>query len=113
MVLENAPQIGALLPHRAGEISPDTAAEQFGLFDQLARGRLTLRILPPTAAAFAEKHDAHERVQESLDEYLTLVKRLWASDEPFDFEGESSPPGSAHVASKPFGSGRFRCSSAA
>ena len=85
-VIEHAPQLGALLPHRAGDVSPETAAEQFGLFDQLSRGRLAIKILPPSASAFEEKHDAHERALESLDEYLTVLKRLWASDDPFDFE---------------------------
>ena len=102
VVLENAPQVGMLLQHRAGEMSPETAAEQFGLFDQLSSGRLALKILPPSTAAFAEKHDAHERVFDSLDEYLTLLKRLWASDDPFDFEGEHHRVAAGHVASKPF-----------
>ncbi len=102
-VLENAPQVGLLLPHRVGDVSPETAAEQFGLFDQLSRGRLALKILPPSTVAFAEKHDAHERAFASLDEYLTLLKRLWASDEPFDFEGEYHRVARGHVAAKPFG----------
>ena len=102
-VLEHAPQLGALLPHRAGDVSPETAAEQFGLFDQLSRGRLAIKILPPSTAAFSEKHDAHERVLESLDEYLTILKRLWASDDPFDFEGHHHRVANGHVASKPFG----------
>ena len=102
-VLENTPQVGVLLPHRVGDVSPETAAEQFGLFDQLSRGRLALKILPPSTVAFAEKHDAHERALASLDEYLTLLKRLWASDEPFDFEGEYHRVARGHVAAKPFG----------
>ncbi|HEY5817763.1 MAG TPA: LLM class flavin-dependent oxidoreductase [Mesorhizobium sp.] len=102
-VIEHAPQLGALLPHRAGDVSPETAAEQFGLFDQLSRGRLAIKILPPSASAFEEKHDAHERALESLDEYLTVLKRLWASDDPFDFEGHHHRVVRGHVASKPFG----------
>lgn len=103
IVLENAPQVGMLLQHRAGDVSAETAAEQFGLFDQLSSGRLVLKVLPPSTAAFAEKHDAHERVFDSLDEYLTLLKRLWASEDPFDFEGEHHRVVAGHVASKPFG----------
>lgn len=102
VVLENAPQLGAVLTHRAGEVSAETAAEQFGLFDQLSRGRLVLKVLPPSTAAFAEKHDAHERALQSLDEYLTLLKRLWASEDPFDFEGEHHRIVQGHVAAKPF-----------
>lgn len=103
IVLENASQLGVLLQHRVGELSAELAAEQFGLFDQLSRGRLALQVQAPSTAAFAEKHDAHERIQESLDEFLTLIKRLWASEEPFDFEGEHHRVSAGHVASKPFG----------
>jgi len=102
-LLENAPQLGVVLPHRAGDVSLEMAAEQFGLFDQLSRGRLVLKVVPPSTAAFAEKHDAHERALASLDEYLTLLKRLWASDDPFDFEGEYHRVARGHAAAKPFG----------
>lgn len=102
LVLENAPSVGAVLSHRVGDISPVTAAEQFGLFDQLSRGRLSIRLTPPATAAFAEKHNAHELIFENLDEYLTLLKRLWASEDPFDFEGQHHRIVGGHVASKPF-----------
>lgn len=107
IVLENAPSVGAVLSHRVGDISPVTAAEQFGLFDQLSRGRLAIKIVPPATAAFAEKHNAHELIFENLDEYLTLLKRLWASEDPFDFEGQHHRIVSGHVASKPFRSGKI------
>lgn len=102
-VLESASQLGVVFEYRAGELSPEAAAEQFGLFDQLSRGRLTIKLLAPSLAGFAEKHDAHERTLELLDEHLTLIKRLWASEEPFDFEGVHHRLTRGHVASKPFG----------
>lgn len=102
LVLENAPALGALLTHRAGQLSPQSAAEQFGLFDQLSRGRLTLRIEPPSGAAFAEKHNAHELAHEALDEYLVLLRRFWSSADPIDYQGRHYRVSNAHVAAKPF-----------
>lgn len=102
IVLENAPSLGALVNHRADDLSPESAAEQFGLFDQLSRGRLALHVEQPSTVAFAEKHNAHELAHESLDEYLTLLKRFWASDHPFDYEGRHHRVQNGHVAAKPF-----------
>lgn len=102
IVLENAPSLGALLGHRVDDASPQKAAEQFGLFDQLSRGRLVLKIDPPSAAAHAEKHNAHELTYEILDEYLTLLRRFWVADHPFDFEGLHHRVTGGHVAAKPF-----------
>lgn len=102
LVLENAPSLGALLTHGADDASPQSAAEQFGLFDQLARGRLALKVEPPSAVAHAEKHNAHELTYEILDEYLTLLRRFWVADHPFDFEGLHHRVSAGHVAAKPF-----------
>lgn len=102
VVIENAPYLGVTLLHRAGEWGPQEAAEQFGLLDQLTSGRLSLSVQPPANALFEEKHDARASALSSFDEYLTLLKRLWAADEPFDFEGAHHRVTDAHVASKPF-----------
>jgi alkanesulfonate monooxygenase len=102
VVIENAPLLGVTLAHRAGEWSPEEAAEQFGLLDQLTSGRLAISVQPPANALFEEKHDARASVLSSFDEYLTLLKRLWAAGEPFDFEGAHHRVTDAHVASKPF-----------
>jgi alkanesulfonate monooxygenase len=105
-LLENAPQLGVLLPHRAGDVSPETAAEQFGLFDQLSRGRLASKCCRRPRSPL-RKSTTRMSGLSSLDEYLTLLKRLWASDEPFDFEGEYHRVAHGHAAAKPFGRGRI------
>lgn len=102
LVLENSPELGAILTHKIDQMSAESAAEQFGLFDQLAQGRLALRVLPPSASAFGEKHNAHEQIHESLEEYLTLLRRFWASDHSFDFEGRYHRVTRGHAAAKPF-----------
>lgn len=102
VVIENAPWLGVTLAHRAGELSPEEAAEQFGLLDQLSAGRLVLSLQRPGGVAFQEKHNARALALDSFDEYLTLLKRLWAADEPFDYEGAHYRVAAAHAVSKPY-----------
>lgn len=78
------------LTHWAGAIAPVAAARQLAAFDTSTGGRLTLRILaqgrdrPDDREAW---HPSHAASLQRTDEYLMLLKRLWLSPQPFDFEG--------------------------
>lgn len=69
--------------HWAGDIEPVVAANQLAFLDSRVVGRLGLRI--------AEKSNdtlGHEANWRRIDEYLTLLKRLWSNEKPFDHECE-------------------------
>ena len=74
------------LTHWAGVMHPCAAAEQIARLDRLAGGRLTLRFLSAPDGHVPEAMD-HVDALRQTDEYIVLLKRLWANREPFDHEG--------------------------
>lgn len=84
-----APAMEIVLTHWAGVLSPSVAASEIAALDRICQGRLALRMLTESiegrAAACASGEQA--TLLERTDEYLTLLKRLWSNDKPFDHEG--------------------------
>ena len=78
--------IGIVLTHWSGVMSPVAAAEQIAELDRLSCGRLSLRLLGPDGSANAGKHGHADSLRQT-DEYLVLLKRLWSNQQPFDHEG--------------------------
>jgi alkanesulfonate monooxygenase len=81
-----------LLAHRPGFVAPTLTARQAVTFDHLSGGgRLALHIITGGDEADQRRegdfldHDARYR---RTAEYLSLLRRLWSSSEPFDFSGE-------------------------
>lgn len=74
------------LTHWAGVMHPCAAAEQIARLDRLAGGRLTLRFLSAPDGHVSEAMDHLDALRQT-DEYIVLLKRLWANREPFDHEG--------------------------
>jgi len=76
------------LTHWAGLMSPTSAARQLAALDHISAGRLALRIL---VDGVAEEEggtlDRHVNAWRRTDEYLVLLKRLLANDQPFDYVG--------------------------
>jgi alkanesulfonate monooxygenase len=96
-VLHNTSSLGVIVCHSAGAVAPTVAAQQFATLDRLSGGRLTIRIV----AGHGDLD--HEAAHARTDEYLVLMKRLWANDRPFDHEGPFYSIKSGHSAAKPFG----------
>ncbi|MGO4839116.1 LLM class flavin-dependent oxidoreductase, partial [Rhizobiaceae sp. 2RAB30] len=82
-LLHSTTQLTVLTQHDTGVAPPDVAAQQIATLDRLSRGRLKLDIVPGTDGDYG-----HEERFERLDEYLVLLKRLWANDKAFDHEGK-------------------------
>lgn len=81
-----------LLAHRPGSVSPPLTARQAVTFDHLTGGgRLALHIITGGDEADQRRegdfldHDARYR---RTAEYLHVLRHLWSSAEPLDFEGE-------------------------
>ncbi|RWK46508.1 MAG: LLM class flavin-dependent oxidoreductase [Mesorhizobium sp.] len=79
-----------VLTHWAGVVAPTVAARQLASLAAASEGRLALRILPDGIAEddlATDSHPSHIATWQRTDEYLTLLKRLWSNDKPFDHEG--------------------------
>ncbi len=96
-VLHNTSSLGVIVSHCSGTVSPTVAAQQFAMLDQLSGGRLTIQLIS------AQDDLDHEAAHARTDEYLVLMKRLWANDRPFDHEGPFYSVSNGHSAAKPFG----------
>ncbi|MDQ6437658.1 LLM class flavin-dependent oxidoreductase [Mesorhizobium sp. LHD-90] len=83
------------LTHWADTIEPAVAARQLAALDRLGGGRLSVRV----TTAFGVPASHVETLQRT-DEYLVLLKRLWANDEPFDHEGPAYSLRNGFVARK-------------
>jgi alkanesulfonate monooxygenase len=80
-----------LVAHRPGFVTPTLAARTAATFDTLTDGRLWLHII--TGGADAEQRRdgdwlGHDERYERTDEYLTILRRVWTAEKPFDFEGK-------------------------
>jgi alkanesulfonate monooxygenase len=80
-----------LVAHRPGFVAPTLAARTAATFDSLTDGRLWLHII--TGGADAEQRRdgdwlGHDERYERTDEYLTILRQVWTSEKPFDFEGK-------------------------
>lgn len=83
-------RLGFFIAHRPGFIAPTLFARKVATFDQITRGRIALHIITGKTDAeqegdgdFTPKAERYARAQE----YLHLVKRTWAAEAPFDFDG--------------------------
>jgi alkanesulfonate monooxygenase len=80
-----------MIAHRPGFTAPTLAARQFATLDQLSQGRMAVHIITGGDDAemrqdgdFLTKDERYART----DEYLDVLRRMWTSDKPFDFEGK-------------------------
>lgn len=85
-----------------GRASPVVDARRFAALDRASNGRLALRIVAPDRpdADLDAEAPGHVAVLRRLDEYLTLLKRLFANTRPFDHEGKYFRLEGAMVADK-------------
>jgi alkanesulfonate monooxygenase len=84
-------RLGYLIAHRPGFVSPPLAARKAATLDQFTGGRVALHIITGGSDADQARdgdwldHDTRYR---RTDEYLTLMRRVWTEERPFDHSGE-------------------------
>jgi alkanesulfonate monooxygenase len=97
-------RLSFLLAHRPGFVAPTLFARKVATFDQLTSGRVALHIITGKTDAEQEGDGDFtpktERYQRAL-EYLHLVKRTWAAETPFDFDGRFYRVRGAHSDVRP------------
>ena len=82
------------LTHWAGVVEPVVAARQLAALDDACGGSLSIRMVAGDVGA------AYVAGLKRTDEYLVLLKRLWANDRPFDHEGAAYSLRGAFLARK-------------
>jgi alkanesulfonate monooxygenase len=84
-------RLGVLLAHRPGFVAPTIAARKYATIDAFHPGRIALHTITggddADQARDGDWLDKAARYRRS-GEFLSVVKREWSAEEPFDHEGE-------------------------
>jgi alkanesulfonate monooxygenase len=97
-------RLAYLIAHRPGFVAPTLTARKAATLDHFSGGRVALHIITGGSDADQAKdgdwldHDTRYR---RTDEYLTLLRRTWTEERPFDFEGEFYHVAKAYSEIKP------------
>jgi alkanesulfonate monooxygenase len=97
-------RLAYLIAHRPGFVPPTLAARKAATLDHFSNGRVALHIITGGSDADQAKdgdwldHDTRYR---RTDEYLTLMRRVWTEDRPFDHAGEFYRVANAYSEIKP------------
>ena len=97
-------RLSYLIAHRPGFVAPTLFARKVATFDHLTGGRVALHVITGKTDAeqegdgdFTAKAERYQRAQE----YLHLMKRTWAAEAPFDFQGRFYRVRGAHSDVRP------------
>jgi alkanesulfonate monooxygenase len=83
-------KLGFLIAHRPGFTQPTLAARQLATLDRLSEGRVAVHIITGGADEEMARDGDHTTKEERYartDEYLSVLKREWTSEQPFDHKG--------------------------
>lgn len=84
-------KIKILLAHRPGFAAPTQAARRVATLDNLINGRLLLHIITGGVDADQQRDGdflSHDERYQRTDEYLQVMKQVWSTEAPFDFDGK-------------------------
>jgi dimethylsulfone monooxygenase len=91
-------------------ISPIFAAKQMVTADHIGKGRFGLNIVSGwnegEFAMFGRPLNPHDMRYAYTEEWLTIVKRVWSEDTPFDFAGRYFDLKNVLLKPKPYGGSR-------
>ncbi|GKS96294.1 LLM class flavin-dependent oxidoreductase [Acidovorax sp. SUPP2825] len=83
-------KIAFLLAHRPGFVAPTLAARQLATLDHYTGGRVAVHYISGGSDADQQRDGdflGHDERYARTDEYLTLLRRVWTEDSPFDHHG--------------------------
>jgi alkanesulfonate monooxygenase len=90
-VLEATDRLQVLLAHRPGFWAPTVAARAYATLDAFHPGRVAMHVITGGDDADQRRDGDYltkEQRYRRTDEFLTVVRREWESEAPFDHEGE-------------------------
>ena len=80
-----------MLAHRPGFTAPTLAAREIAALDQFTGGRLGVHFISGGSDT-EQRRDGdyltHDERYERTDEYLSILRRLWTEDRPFNHDGK-------------------------
>lgn len=97
-------RLGLMLAHRPGFVAPTVAARKLATLDQFSGGRLAVHIISGGDDGEQQKDGdylGHRARYARTDEYVGILKRIWASEAPIDHEGPHYRFRSAYSEVKP------------
>ncbi|MFZ2998649.1 LLM class flavin-dependent oxidoreductase [Sphingobium sp.] len=81
-----------MIAHRPGFVAPTMAARMFATLDQISGGRVGVHIITGASdietqcdGDFLTKDERYRRSRE----YVDILRAIWTSDRPFDYEGDN------------------------
>jgi alkanesulfonate monooxygenase len=103
-LLDSTDRLKFLVAFRPGLLAPTLAAQMAATFQNQSGGRLLLNVVtggePAEQKAFGDFLSKDERY-ERTDEFLTIVRKLWAHGDRFDFDGKHLRVEQARLVSVP------------
>ncbi len=84
-------KLGLMLAHRPGFVAPTLAARKLATLDHFSGGRLAVHIISGGDDADQNKDGdflAHDERYARTDEYVEILRRIWAADKPIDHKGK-------------------------
>lgn len=80
-----------MIAHRPGFVAPTLAARKAATLDHFTGGRIAIHIITCGNDADQQRDGDwldHDNRYRRTDEYLNIIKQIWTSDIPFDWEGK-------------------------
>lgn len=84
-------RLNFLIAHRPGFVAPTLVARKLATLDQFTNGRIAVQIMTGGSDVEQQRDGDwldHDTCYHRTDEYLDIVRRVWTSVTPFDYEGE-------------------------
>ncbi|MBT0668258.1 LLM class flavin-dependent oxidoreductase [Novosphingobium profundi] len=84
-------KLGFMMAHRPGPVQPTYAARHLATLDRLSEGRAAVHIIAGADDREVQADGAFNTKEERYRiaaEYVEVMRRVWASEQPFDFDGE-------------------------
>lgn len=99
-------RLGFMMAHRPGFVAPTVAARTLATLDRFSNGRGAVHIIAGADDREVQADGAYNTKEERYRvaaEYVDVMRRVWASPEPFDFKGEFYIFNGAHALVRPAG----------
>lgn len=97
-------RLSFLIAHRPGFVAPTLAARKAITLDHLTGGRVAVHIITGGSDPEMQRDGDwldHDTRYARTDEYLDVVRKVWTSDKPFDYDGQYYRFKNAHSDIKP------------
>jgi len=83
-------RIGLMLAHRPGFVAPSLAARAFATLDQITGGRVAIHVISGGDDGEQQRDGdflGHDERYARTDEYVDILRQIWTSEAPIDYQG--------------------------